>query len=396
MTQTATLELINSLIDSNMAALKAQIAALKFNPDPVTTTSTTTTTTTLPPTTTTTTTTVKPTTSTTTTTSTPKPTTSTTTTTTTPTSSEVNPGGVTSMPLSFSGVSNKIISGLSFDGGGKSVDLITLNNCSNVHITLCRFSNTNGYSISLNNCTNITVDFNFFTMVNFGVHAEGCVSTKVNNNQGLNLWGPVLYKNNFAHWVQFHNCSGVGQQVNNNKFENVLGVAIHPHDHISIDTCNGTSTSPFQINNNWLRGGQSTGGWPGSGDTGGGIMAPDEAGNYIEVRNNIMDEPGCAGIQAIGTGTNILLDGNIIFNGIKNAVFMNVITVSGTHSAMTISNNRAWVINKNGVSTIVADGEPYLYMNHATTVPGVTVKGNTWGDKTLNSSILPIKMITYK
>src|ERR1051325_10767638 len=130
------------------------------------------------------------------------------------------PGGLTSRPVTYQGKSYFVISGLSFDGAKGSVDLITLNSCSNVHITLCRFANTNGISIRLNNCTNVTVDYNYFNMVNFGVYAYQCAGTKVNYNQGLNLWAPVKYNGNFAHFVQYNGCSGAGQQINNNVFVN--------------------------------------------------------------------------------------------------------------------------------------------------------------------------------
>jgi hypothetical protein len=313
----------------------------------------------------------------------------------TPPADPAQPGGKSSAPLSYSGLNNQTITGLSFDGGGKAVDLLRLSNCTNIHVTLCRFSNTNGNSITLSNCTNVTIDYNFFTMVNFGVHAEACIGTQVNHNQGLNLWAPVLYNKNFAHWIQFHNCNSANQSISNNILESITGVAVHPHDSISIDACSGTSASPIKINNNWLRGGQQTA-FPNSGDTGGGIMAPDESGNYYEIKNNIFVNPGCSAFQANGSGSNIVFDNNLIFNNVPTSVAANGITVLGSHSNMTISNNRVWWLNKLNHAVAQSDGETSYYFGGSGTGAGVTLSNNKWLDTTLNASILPATIITYK
>jgi hypothetical protein len=300
------------------------------------------------------------------------------------------PGGKASGTLTYSNQSNLTISGLSFDGAKGSVNLLTLNNCSNIHITLCRFSNTNGFAIYLNGCTNITVDYCFFTLVNMGVYAYKCAGTKVNNNQGLNRWAPVQYQNNFAHWVQFNACTGSGQQVNNNIFEDVQGVAVHPHDAISIYQSSGVSGSPIQINNNWIRGGQTAGGWPSSGDTGVGITAPDVSGNYYEVKNNIVVNCGVNGIIVVATGNNILIDGNImVCDNTTMVTSYDGFTISGTVSAMTVSNNRVRWRTNTGSYTGYWFGGPSTY-------PGVTLTNNNWNDTSLTSAILPTTIITYQ
>lgn len=300
------------------------------------------------------------------------------------------PGGKSSPALTYSNQSDLVITGLSIDGAGKSVNLLTLNSCNNVHITLCRFSNTNGDSIHLNNCTNVTVDYCFFTMVNFGVNAIKCVGTKVNNNQGLNRWAPVQYSGNFSHWVQFNGCSGSGQQVNNNVFEDVQGVAVHPHDGISIYQSSGVAGSPIQINGNWIRGGQTDGGWPNSGDTGVGITAPDVSGSYYEVKNNIVVNSGVNGIIVVASGSNILIDGNIIYNDNKTAkVSYDGLTCTGTVTATTISNNRVLWLTSSG-------GYTGYWFGGSATKSGVTLSNNNWQDTTLKASVLPATIITYK
>jgi hypothetical protein len=297
-----------------------------------------------------------------------------------------NPGGPKSNPVTYSNLNGTIISGLSFDGGGKSIDLLTLNNCSNVHITMCRFSNTNGDSIRLNNCINCTVDYCFFTMVNFGVCATNCIGTKVNFNQGLNLWAPVKYNGNFAHFVQYINCSGAGQQVNDNIFKNVKGVSVHAHDIISIYQTSGTSTSRLQIKRNKIVGGQHDGGFPNIGDTGVGITAPDVSGSYYDITDNICVNSGVNGIIGICSGSNLLYDNNIVVCDDRTMkVSYDGFTFTGTKTNTIVSNNRARWVRPDG-----------SYLGEWGSQAGITFTNNNWNDASLTSAIIPDNVITYK
>jgi hypothetical protein len=227
-------------------------------------------------------------------------------------------------------------------------------------------------------------------MVNFGVMATNCTGTKVNFNQGLNLWAPVKYNNNFAHWVQFINCSGSGQQINDNAFQSIDGVAIHCHDAITIYQSSGVSGSPIQIKRNKIKGGQWAGGFPNSGDTGVGITAPDVSGNYYEITDNIVVNSGVNGIICVGTGSNILVDKNIIVNDNKNAkVSYDGFTCTGTKTNITVSNNRVHWLDSKGNSV-------GYWFGGASTIKGGTLTNNNWNDTTLNSSILPDNIISYK
>lgn len=301
------------------------------------------------------------------------------------------PGGAKSNPVTYSNLNGTLITSLSFDGGGKSVDLLTLNNCQNVHITMCRFSNTDGDSIRLNNCVNCTVDYCFFTMVNFGVCATNCVGTKVNFNQGLNLWAPVKYNGNFAHFVQYINCSGAGQQVNDNIFVNQKGVAVHPHDIISIYQTSGTSASRFQIKRNKIKGGQHDGGWPNSGDTGTGITAPDVSGSYYDITDNICVNSGVNGIIGVASGSNLLYDKNIaVCDDRTMKVSYDGFTFTGTKTNTIVSNNRARWIRPDGSYLGLWLGKT------GTTQVGITFTNNNWNDATLTSAIIPDSVITYR
>lgn len=303
-----------------------------------------------------------------------------------------NPGGKSSNPVQYSNLNGTLITGLSFDGAGATKDLLTLNDCQNVHVTLCRFSNTGARAVVLNNCTNCTVDFCFFTMVGFGIDAISCVGTKANFNQGLNLWQPAIYNNNFAHWIQFYKCSGAGQQVNNNKLLCKDGVALHPHDNISIDATSGTTSSPIQIHDNLIKGGQIAGGFPKSTDTGVGLTAPDENGNNYDIRRNTVVNCGVNGIIVVATGSNIVIDSNIMVND-NRAMKLSYdgFTISGTKSNMIVSNNRARWIRPDGTYLGL-----WLGASGKTTFPGVTFINNNWNDTSLTSAILKDSMITYK
>jgi hypothetical protein len=303
------------------------------------------------------------------------------------------PGGLVSRSVAYQNKSNFVISGLSFDGGGGTVDLITLTGCSNVTITLCRFSNTGARSIVLNNCHNITIDWNYFTMVGFGIDAIGCTGNiKTNFNQGLNLWQPAKYNNNFAHWVQYYKCSGPGQEINDNIFVSVDGIALHPHDCISSDLTSGTLISPVQICRNKIFGGQIAGGWPLPGDTGVGITAPDEGGSYYLIKDNLVVNSGVNGIICVTTSpaSNIVVDNNIILNYDKNSKkSYDGFTISGAKSNMTVSNNRVRWMRPDGT---------YLgyWFGGSSAFPGVTFINNNWNDATLTSSILPSSLLTFK
>lgn len=312
-----------------------------------------------------------------------------------------NPGGPASRPVTYSNKSNFSINNLSFSGG--TSDFITLSNCSNVHITLCRFSGADVWAINLQNCTNITIDNCFFTMVCKGVMAKGGSGIKVNNNQFLNLYEPGsvkadAYKGDFAHFVQFNAVTGAGNQINLNRFENIHGQAVHPHDIINCFNCSGTAASPLQVIGNWIRGGQVDGGWPGSGDTGAGITF--DNGAYILCQGNIGVNPGCAWIQINtangGTHSNVTIDSNVGVSLIASKVAADGIIAEGSKSNVTISNNHINWLKWNGAHGIYPGNETGYWNGSPTINPAITFTKNNWYDTNINASILPATIITYK
>ena len=212
-----------------------------------------------------------------------------------------------SSPISYNGKSNLTISGRSFNG---AANLITLTNCSNIHITQCRFSNATAYAVKLYNCTNVTVDVCYFTNVAFGVYAQQSKVIKINNNQCLNLKGGGSV---FAHFAQLDNVNSGGNQINYNRVENIPGVAVQPHDIISLYQSNGLQGDSIQVIGNWIRGGQvALNAAKNNGACGIGLM--DVTGSYQVCRGNILVNPGYAGIQPVGKGTGLKIDHNTIFS----------------------------------------------------------------------------------
>lgn len=303
------------------------------------------------------------------------------------------PGGLTSNPVTYSYKSNFTISSLSFAGG--SSDFITLNNCSNVHITMCRFSGANVWAIVLINCKNITIDYNFFISVCKGVAAINCTGgIKINNNQLLNLYEPILYKNDFAHAFQLNSCTGGGNQINYNTIENIYGAAIHPHDIINLYNTRGLQGDSVQVIGNKIRGGQVDGGWPNSGSTGAGITL--DNGSYITVRNNIGINPGCAFIQVNGTHSNILVDNNLGVSLISSKVAADAFIALGAKTNVTFSNNRANWRKWNGAYGVYPGGETGLWTGSSTINPAIRFVNNKWFDTTLSTPLLPSTIITWQ
>jgi hypothetical protein len=282
--------------------------------------------------------------------------------------------------------SNTTYSGLVIDLGNTSKTGFTLNGVSNVHITNCKIINTTSYAIFLNNCSNITIDNCFISNVAFGVDVLSSKTVKVNNNQMLNINGNNA-KGIYGHAVQFNVVSGGGNQINSNRIECIAGVALNPHDILSLYKSNGLAGDSIQVNNNWIRGGQYANMGLGGAV---GIGLGDNGGSYQVARGNILVNPGFCGMEAAG-GTHIKIDHNLVYSSqtpvsVAGIFWANYSGLSSTD--VTYSYNKVkWVTkagkeldyNSNGNS----NGSP------------VILTGNTWG-ASINASILPVTIITMK
>ncbi|HTK20284.1 MAG TPA: right-handed parallel beta-helix repeat-containing protein [Mucilaginibacter sp.] len=247
-----------------------------------------------------------------------------------------------SSPISLSNQSNITISGDSINVGNSGTVGIKLNNCNNVHITKCKVMNSTNDGIQLNNCTNVTIDSCFVTNVRAGVNAMQCTTVKVVNNQFLNMNGPFPSGN----FVQFNNVNGGGNQISYNKCEDVVGVAQHPQDGLSVYQSNGLPGDSIMVIGNYIRGGQV------QHDSGGGagIVLGDVGGTYQVARYNVLVNPGAVGAQVQG-GSHIKMDHNTIFSTATPFTMVGISygNYSGTASSdVTMSYNKVKYFQTSG------------------------------------------------
>lgn len=293
--------------------------------------------------------------------------------------------------LTYNWQSNITISLDSINSNLGNVNQLTVNNCSGVHITKNYFTNTTGFAITLNNCTNVLVDSNVCNKVGFGILVVGGSNIKVNNNQGINRYDVGNTGGRRSHWVQFDHVNGGGNQINYNRFEDVIGQALHPHDGISVWYSNGKVGDSIQVIGNWLRGGQQYG-WPTQYDTGVGITISDASGNYQVCRNNIVVNCGYEGIICYSNGTGIKVDHNSIFCSGGGIALVGA--AIGNSNQIYYGYNRVNWTNSKGVNTNY-NGSTQYWLPSTTPIP-VDWNKNIWKDLTLTAAILPQTIITAK
>lgn len=287
-----------------------------------------------------------------------------------------------SAPLTFSNQTNLLIQLDSINGGLGNVKEIVFNNCSTVHLTKCYFTNTTGYAVTFNNCTNILMDSCFLGKVAFGVNVNGGTNIQIINNQGLNRYDVGNTGGQFSHWVQF---IGVTRgKINYNKFEDITGVALHPHDCISVYKSNGIIGDSIQVCYNQLRGGQQFA-WPSSGATGVGITISDVSGNLQVVRGNTLVNTGYEGIIFVSSGSGIKIDHNKCY-GAPVGISLTGIAVIGANKIDIGYNQIKWYkANGSLFSSWVSSGSP------------TPLNWNTNNfNANIDATILPVKLITWQ
>ena len=290
--------------------------------------------------------------------------------------------GVQSNVVNITGVNNLVITNLRINPtNGQSC--IVIKNCTNITITNCILGPSANLGIDMENCGNVTVSGNSF-MNNMGaVYVANCTGgIKIDNNQFANVDGPFPR----GQFVQFVNCSGAGNEIQNNVGENVLGVNSNPVDLINIFNTNGTSSSPILINGNKFRGGGPSG-------SGGGILAGDGGGSYITVENNMLVDPGQYGI-GVPSGTNIKLLNNEVYG--RQQHFTNVgmyMYKNSNYSSLpcgydTVQNNQVNFTDSLGINSpfYIPGSPPSVACSPIVTTP------NNW-NASIGPSILPSRLL---
>jgi hypothetical protein len=226
------------------------------------------------------------------------------------------------------------------------------------------------------------IDSCFITNVRAGVNAMSCTTVKVNNNQFLNMNGPFPSGN----FVQFNNVNGGGVQINYNRCEDIVGVAQHPQDGLSVYQCNGLPGDSVQVIGNWIRGGQV------QHDSGGGagIVLGDVGGSYQVARNNILVNPGAVGMQVQG-GSHIKMDHNTIYSS-STPFTMSGLSYGNYSGAVSTDVNMSY----NKVKYYQTSGaEMDIWWDSSTVVQPAGWSTNI-AKANIDASILPATIITMK
>ncbi|MGY3213758.1 right-handed parallel beta-helix repeat-containing protein [Mucilaginibacter sp. HD30] len=224
--------------------------------------------------------------------------------------------------LVFSDIHDKVISNISINNTIQPC--LTFSNCRNIIIERCALTNSKDVAISLYRCRNISIKNCYMSNVSSGVYALESQSIRVINNTVQNVQGPYPR----GQMVQFDNVSGAGNQVVNNRCENILGQSF-AEDAISMYKSKGTRAEPILISGNLIKGG-------GPSITGGGIMLGDKGGEYIVARNNVLVNPGQYGM-AISGGSNMQIINNKIYS--KSQMFTNVGLYIWNQNELACQNN---------------------------------------------------------
>jgi len=241
-----------------------------------------------------------------------------------------------SSPINRNQRHNEIIE--NFQITNPSGHCIKLIGCSDITIRNCKLGPSKNEGVYLYHCSNITVTNCSMDSVDSGVVADSCTGIKITYNNVKNVLGPLPR----GQMVQFGHIYGSDNCINYNIGENIVGQSF-PEDEISLYKSNGTPESPIQVIGNWIRGG-------GPSKSGGGIMAGDNGGSYILVKDNILVNPGQYGIT-ISSGNHIIITNNKIFG--ERQPFSNVgLSVWNQYSSdcaeNTIKYNEVNFTNKSG------------------------------------------------
>ncbi len=195
---------------------------------------------------------------------------------------------------------------------------IVVENSTSVTIRDSRIGPCDGDAISLSSSAAITVENVAVEDATRGIAVKNSrdvviiESSVMNTNSGiyvLNSTGVAVERNRFIdagrNFVQFDKVTGPGNSVVDNIGRNALG-ASNAEDFINIYQSTGTADSPIVVAGNRLRDG-------GPSPSGSGIMVGDAGGGHIAVTDNLLINPGQAGI-GVASGHDIIVSGNVVYS----------------------------------------------------------------------------------
>jgi hypothetical protein len=275
--------------------------------------------------------------------------------------------------------SNQTISGLHITNPNGAC--ITIHNTNDVVVSdnligPCAAS-AEGVGINVYRSTRIKVLDNAFNDVSTAVYAQESSNGALlmENNDATKVRGPMPR----GQMIQLNAYSGSDIVIRCNRSDQALGgYGTGPEDHISMFASSGTASSPIRILHNKLRGGGSP--------TGGGIMTGDNGGSYIQVKGNILQDPGQYAI-GIASGTNISVVENLVYAARNPWSNVGVYIWNQTPSLACASNE----ISGNRVNYTHRDGFANPYWNDGNCGGVITGTPNAFPDATLTAAIWNIE-----
>ncbi len=277
-----------------------------------------------------------------------------------------------SQPVLINAINDTTISLLEISN--PSGHCIKITNCNNIIIEKCLLGPSSGNGIDLYNCRNVEIRDCRIDSVSSGVFALASQIINVHNIEVKNVQGPFPR----GQMVQFDKVDSIGNRVNFNIVENILGES-YAEDAINMYKSNGTPSDPIQIKGNWIRGG-------GPSASGGGIMTGDSGGSNVKVEDNILVNPGQYGI-AIASGTDIEILNNKVYS--KQLSFSNVGIYVWNQYPDSCGGNR---VNGNEVNWTNNLGLSNDRWNGGGCGTITDWNNNTWG-AAIDSSILPLQIL---
>lgn len=266
-------------------------------------------------------------------------------------------------------------------------------------VTGLRISNPNGPCISGTNVSNVHIYNNKIgpcgpNAMDPGVLIQSNVhDIKIDHNTFDDVAGGalinsgtnnVIFDHNYAtrirgpfprgQLVQFAAMNGSGHQITCNVSDQPTpGYGRGTEDHINMYRSSGTAASPILIKNNKIRGG-------GPSQSGGGLLAGDEASSYITIDSNILINPGQYGVGIAGGHNNRLINNKVFstsfaWTNVGAYVWNQYAPSSYGHE---VSGNRINWINRDGRQNSFEDGK---------NSGPIIMNNNVFGDSSVGNAI---------
>jgi len=272
-------------------------------------------------------------------------------------------GGIT-----MYGQSNIVIENKRVENG--SGPCIRLHNVSNVTIRNVDLVGCYGVGVELYQSSNITVTFSYFENLNGGVYSIGGSNIKVNNNRFKNVSRAGKMDYSRGQFVQFNGVTGAGNEIMNNRGINILGQS-DPEDLVNLYGSSGTPASPIVVAGNCFKGG-------GPSPSGGGILAGENGGSYLVVRDNTLVNPGQYGIGIAG-GRGIEMTGNRVYGRQQHFTNVGMYLMNFNRSGFACDGHK---ITNNAIDYIRSTGLPNPWYTDGACSAGLQMSGNN-----LNASL---------